>query len=163
MNRNLFAFIQKPVPKPMLTKLLNVLLRTNSGKIWIKIQKHSGKHIWKFCLQNSNSGLNMLTHWGQMIYIYIHIHLTHWGREMHVCISDPTTTGSDNGLWPGQCQAIISTNAGILLIGPLGTNFSEILTEIHTFSCKKIHFEMSSAKWCLFLLSLNVLTKLDCH
>ena len=28
-------------------------------------------------------------------------------------------------------------NAGILLIGPLGTNFSEILIEIHTFSLKK--------------------------
>ena len=32
--------------------------------------------------------------------------------------------GSDNGLSPDQCQAIIWTNAGILLIGPLGTNFS---------------------------------------
>ena len=38
--------------------------------------------------------------------------------------------GSDNGLSPGWRQAIIWTNAGILLIGPLGTNFSEILIEI---------------------------------
>ena len=38
--------------------------------------------------------------------------------------------GSDNGLSPGRRQAIIWTNAGILLIGPLGTNFSEILIEI---------------------------------
>ena len=35
--------------------------------------------------------------------------------------------GSDNGLLPGWCQAIIWTNAGILLIQSLGTNFSEIL------------------------------------
>ena len=35
--------------------------------------------------------------------------------------------GSDNGLSPGRRQAIIWTNAGILLIGPLGTNFIEIL------------------------------------
>ena len=35
--------------------------------------------------------------------------------------------GSDNGWSPGLCQAIIWTIAGILLIGPLGTNFSEIL------------------------------------
>ena len=33
--------------------------------------------------------------------------------------------GADNGLSPGWCQAIIWTNAGILLIWPLGTNFSE--------------------------------------
>ena len=30
-----------------------------------------------------------------------------------------------------QCQAIIWTNAGILWVGPLGTNFSEILIGIH--------------------------------
>ena len=45
----------------------------------------------------------------------------------HICISKLTIIVSDNGLSPGQRQAIIWTNAGILLIGPLGTNFSEIL------------------------------------
>ena len=35
--------------------------------------------------------------------------------------------GSDNGLSPNRHQAITWTNAGILLIGPLGTNFNEIL------------------------------------
>ena len=39
---------------------------------------------------------------------------------MHVCGSELTIIGSDNGLAPGQRQAIIWTNAGILLIGPLG-------------------------------------------
>ena len=34
--------------------------------------------------------------------------------------------GSDNGLSPGRRPAIIRANAGILLIGPLGTNFNEI-------------------------------------
>ena len=34
---------------------------------------------------------------------------------------------SDNGTSPGQHQAIILTNVGILLIRTLGTNFSEIL------------------------------------
>ena len=42
--------------------------------------------------------------------------------------------GSDNGLSPDQCQAIIWTNAKILLNGPIGRNFGEILIEIHTFS-----------------------------
>ena len=84
--------------------------------------------------------------------------LTHWGRVTHICVSNLTTIGSDNGLSPGRCQAIIWTNAGILLIGPLGTNFNEILIEIHIFSFKKIHFKMSSGKWRPFCLGLNVLT-----
>ena len=40
---------------------------------------------------------------------------------MHICVSDLTSIGSDNGLSPGRRQAIIRTNAGILLIRPLGT------------------------------------------
>ena len=65
--------------------------------------------------------------------------------------------GSDNGLSPGRRQAIIWTNAGLLLIGPLGTNFSEILIGIQTFSFMKMHLKMSSAKWLSFCLGLNVL------
>ena len=52
--------------------------------------------------------------------------LTHWGRVTHICIGKLTITGSDNGLSPGRRQAIIWTNAGMLLIGPLGPYFSEI-------------------------------------
>ena len=83
--------------------------------------------------------------------------LTHWGRVTHICVSDLTIIGSDNGLSPSRRQAIFWTNAGILLIGPLGTNFSEILIEIHTLSSKKIHLKMSSAKWRLFGLGFNEL------
>ena len=52
--------------------------------------------------------------------------LTLWGRAMHICISKLTIIGSDNGLLPGWRHAIIQTNDGILLIEPLGANFSEI-------------------------------------
>ena len=83
---------------------------------------------------------------------------THWGRVTHICIGNLTIIGSDNGLSPERRQAIIWTNAGILLIGPLGTNFSEISIGIQTFSFKKMHFKMSSAKWRPFCLDLNVLT-----
>ena len=69
---------------------------------------------------------------------------THWGWMTHICVGNLTITGSDNGLWPVRRQAIIWTYAGILLIGPLGTNFSEILNEMHTFSFKKMHLKMSS-------------------
>ena len=84
--------------------------------------------------------------------------LTHWGRVMHICISNLTIIGPDNGLGPGRRQAIIRINAAILLIEPLWTNFSEILIGIQTFSFKKMHLKMSSAKWRLFCLGLNVLT-----
>ena len=61
------------------------------------------------------------------------IYLTHWGQMTHICMSDLATIGSDNGLSPGPRQAIIWTNARKLLIGPLGTIFSEILIKIHIF------------------------------
>ena len=76
----------------------------------------------------------------------------------HLCVSKLTMIGSDNGLALGRCQTIIWTNHGILLIWPLGTNFSEILIGIQTFSFKKMHLKMSSARWRPFCLGLNVLT-----
>ena len=75
----------------------------------------------------------------------------------HIFVVKLTIIGSDNGLSPGWRQAIIWTNAGILLIGPLGTNFIEILISIQTFSFKKMLLKMSSAKWRPFCLGLNVL------
>ena len=85
--------------------------------------------------------------------------LTHWGRMTHICVSKLTIIGSDNGLVPDRRQAIIWTNAGILLIRTLGTNFSEILGEIYPFSFSKMHLKMSSAKWRLFGLGLNELKR----
>ena len=83
--------------------------------------------------------------------------LTHWGRGTHICVSKITIIGLDNGLSPGRRQAIIWTNAGIVLIGLLATIFSEILIGIETFSSKKMLLKMSSAKWRPFCLGLNVL------
>ena len=83
--------------------------------------------------------------------------LTHWGRVTHICVSKLTIIGSDNGLAPGRRQTIIWTNDGILLIGPLGTNFTEILIKILEFSFKKMRLKLSSAKWRPFCLGLNVL------
>ena len=51
------------------------------------------------------------------------------------------------------------------LIGPMGTNFSEILIEIYTFSLKKIHMKKyqnivgKTATFCLGLLVLSNSTK----
>ena len=84
--------------------------------------------------------------------------LTHWSRVTHLCVGNLTIIGSDNGLSPGRRQAIIRTNAGILLIRPLGTNFSECLVEILIFSFKKMRLKVSSAKRRPFCLGLNELT-----
>ena len=84
--------------------------------------------------------------------------LTHWGRVTHICVGKLTIIGSNNGLSPGRRQAIIWTNAGILFIEPLGTNFSEILIVIQIFSFKKMRLKMSSANWRPFCPGLNVLS-----
>ena len=54
------------------------------------------------------------------ISVSVWVALTLWGRVTNICVSKLTIIGSDNGLSPGRCQAII----WILLIRPLGTNFS---------------------------------------
>ena len=79
----------------------------------------------------------------------------------HKCVSKLTIIASDNGLSPGRRQAIIWNNDGILLIWPLGTNLSEILIEIHSFSFKKMLLKMSSGKRRPFCLGLNVLKLVD--
>ena len=61
--------------------------------------------------------------------------------ETNIYVSKIIITGPDNGLSPYWRQPIIWTNAGILLIASLRTDFSEILIEIHIFSFKKTHYE----------------------
>ena len=63
--------------------------------------------------------------------------LTHWGWVMHMCVGNLTIIGSNNDLSPGRRQAIIWTNAGILIIGHLRTNFSEISIELLQFHSRK--------------------------
>ena len=74
---------------------------------------------------------------------------------MHIYIGNQTIISSNNGLLPGRCQAIIWTKAGILVTGHLGTNFSQILIEILTFSFSKMCLKVMSAKWHSFCLGLN--------
>ena len=89
--------------------------------------------------------------------------LTHWSRVMHICVSNHqaewrihasvTIIGSDNGLLPDRHQVITWTNAGILLIGPLGTNFREIWIKILIFSFKKCIWKCHLRNWGHFLLA----------
>ena len=110
----------------------------NLSEIVIKIQfwLKKRKYIWKWYIQNYSHFIQ------PSMYDDIYLHfLTHWGRVTQICISKLTIIGSDNGLSTGRRQAIIWTNAGILLIGPLGTNFIGILIGIHTFSFEKMHLK----------------------
>ena len=75
-------------------------------------------------------------------------------RRVH-SLQKLTIIGPDNGLSPGQRQAIIWTNVGMMLILTLGINFIEISIQIHTFSFKKMHLKMS-VKWRQFCIGLNV-------
>ena len=103
-----------------------------------------------------------LLHW-LFIVPHDYLELTHWGRETHICVSKLTIIASDNGLSPGWRQAIIWTNVRILLIGPLGTNFGEILIEFLIFSFKIMHLKLSSAKRRPFCLGLNELSCSICY
>ena len=74
-----------------------------------------------------------------------------------MCHQSLTIISSNNGLAPTRRQAIIWTNAGILLILTLGASLGEILNKIHAFSFTKMHLETPSVKWWQFCLGLNVL------
>ena len=87
------------------------------------------------------------------------VYLTHWGRVMHICISKIIIISSDYGLSPSRHQAIFWTNAVILSILPLATNFSEMLIKIYSFLFEKMHVKMLSAKIQPFCLGYNVLKK----
>ena len=115
------------------------------------------RKAWKMDLANMSAN-----YWFQYWAKVVNIVLTHCGRVTHICLSKLTIIGSDNGLSPVRRQAIIWTYAGILLIGPLGPIFSEILIEILTFSFTKMRLKVSSAKWRPFCLGLNVLMPVWC-
>ena len=82
--------------------------------------------------------------------------LTHWGRATHICVSEITIIGTDNGLSPGRHQAIIWINAGLLQIGHLGKASMIFFIKTHTFSLKKIHLIMSPGKLRPFLVSASM-------
>ena len=99
------------------------------------------------CDSGSSAYNGMFSEISHLNLIFLYYVLTHWGRVTHICVGKLTNIGSDNGVSPGRRQAIIWTNARIVLFGPLGANISEFLVVIHTFSFNKMHLKMSSAKW----------------
>ena len=110
---------------------------------WPYLKDTTYPHFWLH--------LKRITQWS-FHHIIRHFHtLTHWGRVTHICVSKLFIIGSDNGLSPDRRQAIIWTNAGLLLIGTWGTNFSEILIQIHAFSFRIMHSKISSKNGAHFV------------
>ena len=66
-----------------------------------------------------------------------------------VCVSKLAIIRPDNGLSPGWRLDVMGNNAGVL--------FMRILSEIHSFSFKKMHLNILSAKWRPCCLGLNIL------
>ena len=117
------------------------------NEIWRYVRAHVNlANVW-------NMGHEYFTHIRCDAILYFKFVLAHWGRLTHICASNINIIGSENDLSPGRRQTIFWTNDGILLFGPLGTNFTEILIEIHIFPFKKVHLKKSSAKWRPFVLA----------
>ena len=133
----------------ILCTIMRMLWHMAFGNVWLVIQNS----IWQTVLMCCWSVFCNMQHRNDAGGI-----LTHYGRMTHICLSKLAIIGSHNGLSPIWRQAFIWTNNVILLNGPLGTNFSEILIEIHIFSFKKMLLKMSSEKRRPFCFCLNVLT-----
>ena len=71
--------------------------------------------------------------------------LIDWGRVTHICVNNLIIIGSDMDVSNHRF------NDGILLIGPVETNFNDILIEMYMFSLKKIHLKVLFAKWRPFV------------
>ena len=108
----------------VITSLMPTLLCNSKKCVLIGLLRY-------FCQEQSSVSFSKVSSY--RVQSHAASNLTHWGRVTHICVSKFSILGSDNGLSPGRRQAIIWTNAGLLLIGPLGTNFNEMLIKIHTF------------------------------
>ena len=75
----------------------------------------------------------------------------------HICVSYLTIIGSDNGLSPGRRQAIIWTNAGILLIEPLATNLASILSRPQCVNSHAVHLVIPEHHEQFYYLHLSIL------
>ena len=110
----------------------------------------------------ANSSREVTTKWSKYIFKtlrrWIEMQMPLCWRYV-VCFSyiDVSESCDVNSLMPGRCPAIICTHAGILLIRTLGTNFNEVLSEIHAFSFKKMHLKISSERWWPFCIGLKLL------
>ena len=103
---------------------------------------------------------NVLIQWSSLLSLsYLFLWVLHWSGICSTGYSlQPRGKYYQIMAWCLQHEAIIWTNVDLLSIRFQATYFNDVLFEIQKFSLKKIHFEMSSAKWVPFCLGTNELT-----
>ena len=129
----------------MLIMCFQIILENDNnffnGPWWVGVTWNSTENLqysWMFPISMHKNNKNANTN----IYFSTQVNNSFYSlrpSDTHMSKHKLNIIGSDNGLSPGQRQAIISTKAGILLIWPfIGTNVSEMLIKIHTSSKKFI-------------------------
>ena len=135
-------------------KISSNYISESNHKLNITISQNEYSHLFR----------KLLLHWTPTFEIQINgVYSVKWNFHQnilhvhHLKLISPScriyasvnqvSIGSDNGLSPIRRQAITCTNAGLLLIGLLGTNFTVVLL----FSFKEMHLKMSSAKLVVIL------------
>ena len=104
-----------------------------------------GQDITEIYVKATLLKITSISPWDKWVKMYVHIVcLTYPPLVPHIC-------ASDNGLSPVRCQAITWTNAGLLSIGLMWTDFNEIWIWILSFSFKKMHLKLSSARMAAIL------------
>ena len=137
---------------------ISTLAQTWYTNTWYVTSYTPGHHEWIWMKTSPGITNHLLVDYKLHIDGFVSsISLTHRGLVTHICVSNLTIIGSDNGLSPGRRQAVFWSNDGILLNGTIGTIFSELLIKILIFLFKKVHLKVSSAKWRPFCLGLSVL------
>ena len=76
--------------------------------------------------------------------------LIHWGQVTHICVSKLTIIGWDNGLSPGQCQAIIWTDVDFSLLRDCG---------FHLWAISRWETKVSFCMMSLKIILLKLLTQ----
>ena len=150
----------KRLSEPMLTWFTDVYMQHEGT--WVKLIHSQRNHenpclCYHHCVWKWPRWYDTKLQWWPGLHYYVHnyvartrrinitLYSTHWGRVTHICEGKLTIIGSENGLSPGRYQAIWS-NAGIWLIGPLGTNFIEILTK-WTPNGRHVHIQVHFLEW----------------
>ena len=128
-------------------RIMNIAHKTFDHRYHVSMREISGKTRWHWRLCVRGRASWMVVDEIRNVRVFAHI-----------CGSKITIIGSDNGLSPCRCQASHYLNQCWNIVHSNLRNFSEILSEIHTFSIKKMYFKMSSGKWLPFCLDLNELT-----
>ena len=140
--------------------ILNNLLNKKSSCRYLSA---ASLYLMAFSHTSSNDGATRIMWIQDHEALLLSKHVNSFAPSAEYASVNRVNIGSDNVLSPYRRQSIIWTNTVLLLIGPLGTNFSENWIKIQKLSVTKRHLGISSAKWRPFRPGgwVNWSTKID--